>query len=186
MSDPVTIPGAGLRRRRWLIAALGGSAAVVGAAFGWRLSQPSAQADEAVLAFRALSLPDAAGKALAMSGFKGKPLVINFWATWCPPCVEEMPELSELHARLAPRGLQMLGIAIDSPSKVAEFASKSAISYPLVVAGMSGTELGRQFGNANGMLPFTAVIDRHGRIVQRIPGRVRIESLRTSILELLA
>jgi peroxiredoxin len=169
-----------------LIAALGGSAAVVGAAFGWRLSQPTAQADEAVMAFRALSLPDATGKALAMSDFRGKPLVINFWATWCPPCVEEMPELSELHAQLAPKGLQMLGIAIDSPSKVAEFASKSAISYPLVVAGMSGTELGRQFGNANGMLPFTAVIDRHGRIVQRIPGRVRIESLRTSILELLA
>jgi peroxiredoxin len=92
-----------------------------------------------------------------------------------------MPELSALHTELKPTGVQFLGIAIDSPKQVEAFAVRSPVSYPLVVAGMNGTELGRQFGNASGMLPFTVLIDRHGRILQRIPGRVRLPDLRSGI-----
>jgi peroxiredoxin len=104
--------------------------------------------------------------------------VLNFWATWCPPCIEEMPELSDLHADLSRRGLQTLGIAIDNATKVADFAAKRPVSYPLAVAGMSGTELVRQFGNPTGALPFTVLIDRDGRIVHRILGRFDIVKLR--------
>jgi peroxiredoxin len=80
----------------------------------------------------------------------------------------------------------MLGIGIDSAAKVAEFSTKTPVSYPLVVAGLSGTELARSFGNTSGGLPFTVLIDRQGRIVQRIPGRVRIDALRTAIDAMIA
>lgn len=157
------------------------AATALGAYVAWRQSPPTLAPDAAVAGFWSLNLPDARGQSLAMKAFAGRPLVVNFWATWCPPCIEEMPELSSLHTELKPTGVQFLGIAIDSPKQVEAFAARAPVSYPLVVAGMSGTELGRQFGNASGMLPFTVLIDRHGRILQRIPGRVRLPDLRSGI-----
>jgi len=165
-------------RRRLLGVAVGAGAAALGAGLAWWRLRPTAPTDQAVSLLFAQSLPDAEGSPLALSGFAGKPLVLNFWATWCPPCVEEMPELSELHRELSARGLQTLGIAIDSAAKVAEFALKRPVSYPLAVAGMGGTELVRQFGNPTGALPFTILIDRQGRIAHRILGRFDIVKLR--------
>ena len=92
-----------------------------------------------------------------------------------------MPELSALYKERKAKGLQMIGIGIDSAAKVADFSTKSPVAYPLAVAGLSGTELARAFGNATGGLPFTVLIDRHGRIAQRIPGRVKIDALRSAI-----
>lgn len=170
------------RRKALGVLAAGGAALAAGLAAWRRLGRPAP--DEAVAALLSVSLPDASGKPLAFARFANRPLVVNFWATWCPPCVEEMPELSALHQELAPKGLQMLGIGIDSAAKIAEFAARSPISYPLVVAGLGGTELGKRLGNANGLLPFTVLIDRHGRIAQRIPGRVNIQALRAAIASL--
>ena len=166
-------------RRRWLAwtgVAVGGAALGAGAAW-WRLRprEPDAQASAILFG---QTLPDAAGRPLALSSLAGRPLVVNFWATWCPPCVEEMPELSALHDELAPRGLAMLGIGIDQPDKIAEFARRHPVSYPLVVAGMGGAELGRHFGNVTGALPFTVLLDRRGGISHRILGRVDIGRLR--------
>jgi thiol-disulfide isomerase/thioredoxin len=166
-------------RRRWLAltgVAAGAAALGAGAAW-WRLRPREADAQATAILF-GQTLPDAAGRPLPLSTFAGHPLVVNFWATWCPPCVEEMPELSALHDELAPRGLRMLGIGIDQPDKIAEFSRRHPVSYPLVVAGMGGTELGRQFGNLTGALPFTVLLDRGGGVAHRILGRVDITRLR--------
>ncbi len=167
------------RRRGWLLA--GGIAALaagLGAVAGWQRLRPGAAADDAVALLLRQTLPDPGGTPLPLARFAGRPLVVNFWATWCPPCVEEMPELSELHRELAPRGLSMIGIGIDTQAKIAQFAAKSPVSYPLVVAGMGGTEIGRRFGNQAGVLPFTVLVGRDGRIAQRLLGRVDIARLR--------
>ncbi len=178
--DPEPAPGEPSRRRRgWLVA--GGVAALaagLGAVAGWRRLRPGAAADDAVALLLAQTLPDATGTPLPLARFAGRPLVVNFWATWCPPCIEEMPELSDLHRDLAPRGLAMLGIGIDTAAKIAEFAAKSPVSYPLVVAGMGGTEIGRRFGNQAGVLPYTVLVGRDGRIAHRLLGRVDIARLR--------
>jgi peroxiredoxin len=176
----------GVDRLGLLGVAVAGAAALLGAGAAWWRLRPTDPSDRAVSLLFAQSLPDAQGRPLALSGFAGRPLVLNFWATWCPPCVEEMPELSELHADLSRRGLQTLGIAIDTAVKVADFAAKRPVSYPLAVAGMSGTELVRQFGNPTGALPFTVLIDRDGRIVHRILGRFDIVKLRGIAEQLLA
>jgi peroxiredoxin len=167
------------RRRGWLIAgSVAAIAAGLGGVAGWQRLRPGAVADDAVALLLGQTLPDASGAPLPLSRFAGRPLVVNFWATWCPPCIEEMPELSDLHRELAPRGLGMLGIGIDTATKIAEFAVKNPVSYPLVVAGMGGTEIGRRFGNTSGALPFTVLIGREGGIAHRLLGRVDIARLR--------
>jgi thiol-disulfide isomerase/thioredoxin len=166
-------------RRRWLV---GGGLAVAAAGLGvWvglRRLEPADAADEAVALLLAQSLPDAGGQPLALARFGGRPLVVNFWATWCAPCVEEMPELSALHTELSNKGLGMVGIGIDSAAKIAEFSARSPVSYPLVVAGMGGSELARRFGNQAGALPFTVLVDRRGQIAHRLLGRVDITRLK--------
>jgi peroxiredoxin len=180
MSAPVAHP----KRRLAIGAAVALGAAALGAGVAWRRIAPTDAADGAVALFLSQTLPDAAGQPFAFAQFAGQPLIVNFWATWCPPCVEEMPELSDLHRELSPRGIRMIGIGIDTAAKIAEFAQKRPVSYPLVVAGMGGTELGRQFGNTAGVLPFTVLIGRQGRIAQRILGRVDIAKLRPQALDL--
>jgi len=107
-------------------------------------------------------------------------LVVNYWATWCAPCREEIPGFVRLQERYGSRGLQFVGIAIDQPDKVAEFASELRINYPLLLGGLEIIELLRQAGNRAGVLPYTLVIDRKGNLVSREPGglkEVRLESL---------
>src|SRR4051794_12208824 len=87
----------------------------------------------------AQSMNDIAGKSQALSQWKGKPLLVNFWAPWCAPCVQEMPELSAMAARDGGKRFNVIGIGIDSPSNLGEFARKAKVSYPLYVGGMSGT-----------------------------------------------
>lgn len=93
---------------------------------------------------------------------RGQPAVVNFWATWCPPCVEEMPELSAFGDEFRDRGLRIVGIGIDSATNISQFSRKTPMSYPLLVAGTSGLELVRRLGNTAGALPFTVVVGRTG------------------------
>jgi peroxiredoxin len=176
-------------RRQWLVA---GAAATLAAAFaglgGWfalRHYGLADASDEAVDLLLAQTLPDHAGQPFALASLRGRVVVLNFWATWCPPCVEEMPELAELHREIAPRNALVVGIGVDSASNVAQFAAKSPYPYPLLVAGMGGIELARSFGNRAEALPFTVVIDRRGRIVGTTLGRVRIAKLRANVSALL-
>ena len=111
--------------------------------------------------------------------------MVNFWATWCAPCREEIPGFVRLQERYGARGLQFVGIAIDQPDKVAEFAREFRINYPLLIGGLETMELLRQVGNRAGVLPYTLVIDRKGNLVSREPGGLKEARLESIIQPLL-
>lgn len=137
-----------------------------------------------VSALYAQSMNDASGAPQALSQWKGKALVVNFWAPWCAPCVEEMPELAQLALDNVGKNIRVIGIGIDSPTNIAQFAAKFKISYPLYVAGMSGTELSRQFGNNAGGLPYTVLIGADGQIKKTYLGRLRFAELKADLAQL--
>ena len=127
------------------------------------------------------SMPDANGTPQSLAQWKGKPVVLNFWATWCAPCVQEMPALSALQTEIAPRKVQIIGVGIDSPTNIKDFASKYKITYPLYVAGMEGTELSKQFGNKAGALPYTVLIGADGKVRKTYLGKLKMDELRRDI-----
>ncbi|HMV17197.1 MAG TPA: TlpA disulfide reductase family protein [Zoogloea sp.] len=127
---------------------------------------PTAAARDATARLMALSLPDSAGTQQALQQWRGQVLVVNFWATWCPPCRKEMPEFATLSDKYKGRKVQFVGISIDSPKNVAEFAAKSPVPYPLLIASPDVITLTEALGNAAQGLPFTAIIDREGRVAR--------------------
>jgi thiol-disulfide isomerase/thioredoxin len=131
-----------------------------------------------------LSFDDSKGKPFALASLKGKPVVINFWATWCAPCIEEMPELNAWHVELAGKA-EIIGIGIDSAANITQFSEKSPVRYPLLVAGMGGTELSRLLGNASSALPYTLVIDTNGMIRHTVLGRFNLAELKGKMAPLL-
>ena len=111
----------------------------------------------------AAQLDDLAGQPQALSQWRGKVMVVNFWATWCPPCLKEIPEFVSLQQRYGEKGVQFVGIAIDDKARVAAFVAQHGVNYPIVMAEKDGITLARNAGNRLGGLPFTVIIDRHGR-----------------------
>jgi thiol-disulfide isomerase/thioredoxin len=134
------------------------------------------------------TLNDLSGKPESLDKWKGKALLVNFWATWCAPCVQEMPELSALAneeaANEATKRFNVIGIGIDSPSAMSEFAAKHNIKYPLYVGGMGGTELSRGFGNTNGGLPFTVLIGADGQVRKTYLGKLKFDELKADLAAL--
>lgn len=162
-----------MNRRRWgqwVMAGAGVGAAAAG--LGWQLWRAPGPAsgpalDEDTLAFWQSSFTQPDGQALTMASLRGQPLVLNFWATWCPPCVKEMPELDRFAQAFARQGGRVVGLAVDNPTAVREFLARTPVNYTIGLAGFDGSAWSRRLGNAQGALPFTAVFDRQGAIVQR-------------------
>lgn len=115
---------------------------------------------------------------------KGSVLVVNFWATWCAPCVQEMPELSALQREYQGKHLQILGVGIDKLDQISAFGQKYAISYPLFAAGLEGTQLLTGLGDQAGGLPYTLLLERDGSIIKKYEGRLNMAQLRADIEQL--
>lgn len=183
----------GLARRTALIGAAGLAAAGAGAWWGWRrqssmpgASQVATEApgsadanvgDPLPAGFWDVHFDTPQGTPFNWAGLQGKPLLLNFWATWCPPCVKEMPELDRFHREFSASGWQVVGLAIDGPTPVKEFLAKVKVGFGVALAGFGGTELAQTLGNSAGGLPFTVLIDAQGRIRHRKMGATHFDEL---------
>jgi len=160
------------RRRNLIYAGAGVAAAIAGAGAAlWKFRPGPVSADN-VAALWAMSFDKPDGATLSMASLRGKPLVVNFWATWCPPCVEEMPLLDSFFRQNSSKGWQVVGLAIDQPSSVRKFLQKTPVTFPIGLAGLEGKELGKSLGNLAGGLPFTVGFKANGEVLQPKMGQV--------------
>jgi thiol-disulfide isomerase/thioredoxin len=177
--EPVAVPEpvVGHARRNVLIGA-GVSAAVVGlGAALWLRREEPAMAVPPVEGFWELRWDTPGGTKLAMETFRGKPLLLNFWATWCAPCIEELPLINDFYRQNGPKGWQVVGLALDKLAPVQSFMRAHPIDFPVGMAGLAGGELGRSLGNLGGSLPFSVVIGASGTVLTRKIGRLSVEDL---------
>lgn len=169
--SPIHMP-----RRRWLGLAGAGIAALASTS-SWAAKPLSAEstdseADQDPLWDLALPAPD--GSQLVLAAYAGQPLIINFWATWCAPCVQELPLLNAFHAK--DNGWGTIGIAVDTPANVQRFVQRFDLAFPIGIAGTAGLRLSRQLGNTSG-LPYTLVVDKNGMIRDRKIGQITAADL---------
>jgi thiol-disulfide isomerase/thioredoxin len=164
-------------RRRALGLAVGGAAALAGATVAWRQWAVSDAANDAARALWSMQFDKPEGGKLVMAYFRGKPLLINFWATWCVPCVRELPALQHFQREQADRGWQVIALAVDQPVPVIEFVNRFKLELTVALAGIDGLEWQRAMGNDKGGLPFSLVLDRAGTIRHRKLGESTIDDL---------
>jgi thiol-disulfide isomerase/thioredoxin len=150
-----------LRRRALVATLLVGVAAL---AAGFWLSRANQAATRDGSAILAMVLPDADGREQPLAQWRGRILIVNFWATWCAPCREEMPHFVAAQARDGAKGVQFVGIAVDEPAKVRTYAREIGLNYPALIGGYGAVELSKTLGNDLSALPFTIVLDRDGRV----------------------
>jgi thiol-disulfide isomerase/thioredoxin len=130
-------------------------------------------------------LPDLAGREIASSSWAGKILVINYWASWCPPCVREMPTLIRAQQAYDPGQFQVVGIAIDTQDAVEHFLVDHPVNYPILIGNVDSVEMSRRLGNRMHGLPFTVIFDRHGRRIFSQVGEVSAPTLEAQLAPLL-
>jgi thiol-disulfide isomerase/thioredoxin len=168
------------RRPRASLVRVGLIAAVLGMATGMYYfarppepAVPSAPVRTAVVPARvgdtmpAITLPDVDGIPVDLARFQGRPLLINVWASWCGPCVEEMPMLAAFAAAQPAEGIQVVGLAIDTPEGVRDFLAQVPVDYTIVLDQPAPDDASVKLGNAQGLLPYTVLVDAQGRIVKQ-------------------
>ena len=142
-----------------------------------KTAAPGAADREAAESFWRLNFETPDGQTLAMSRFRGQKVLLNFWATWCPPCIEELPLLDSFHQQNKDKNWLVLGLAVDQPSAVRAWLAARPLHFPVGMAGLGGTTLSKSLGNEAGSLPFSVVFGASGNIVQRKVGKVSQEEL---------
>ena len=158
-----------MTRRAWI---RGAGALALAAGIGasvWRLRRPDP--DDASPLW-ALQRPAPDGTMVSMAAWRGRPLLLNFWATWCSPCVREIPRLDRFAQAQASRGVTVLGLAVDELEPVRRFLERQPVRYPVVMVGAAGVALSRELGNRDGGLPFSVLVGRNGRVLRRRVGEI--------------
>jgi thiol-disulfide isomerase/thioredoxin len=170
------------RRRNLLIAGVAATAACFGSLLALRHSGTggsfggtSVGGNEDQLWRAAFETPE--GNALDLSALRGRKLLVNFWATWCPPCIAELPLLDQFHSTQDANGWQVLGLAVDQPSSVRKFLARTPVRFPIGMAGLAGTELSKSLGNTEGGLPYSVLFDASGHITARKMGQLKPDEL---------
>lgn len=170
-----------MNRRNLMYVGAAAAAGAAGAGAAWWQTRPQGlsalQTTAAEDALWALSFDTPEGVSKPMSRFKGKPLLVNFWATWCPPCIEELPLIDAFYQSHKSKNWQVLGLAVDQPSAVRKWLQAKPLTFDVGMAGLSGTQLSKTLGNAAGSLPFSAVFSASGELVHRKTGKVGPEDL---------
>lgn len=157
--------------------AVAGVAALGGAGLALRSNQPQTALPTVEPALWQQSFTKPEGGSFNMAALQGKPLLLNFWATWCPPCVEELPLLSRFYVENQAKGWQVLGLAVDQTDSVRKFLVRAPVTFPVAMAGLPGLDLSRSLGNLSGGLPFSVVLDAGGVVAHRKMGRVTLDDL---------
>ena len=173
------------RAREWaLIVCVALAALAAGYAYNvWR-TEPD-PGDAGLKALMAARLPDLEGKPQPFDQWSEKVVVVNFWATWCAPCREEIPIFVKLQDKYRDRGLQFVGIAIDQPEKVRAFAAELGMNFPVLIGGANAIDLTRLLGNRASVLPYTLIIDRTGKAVHKQVGAVKETDMEARLKKLL-
>lgn len=144
---------------------------------------PAAESDP-IPALMQLQMPDLNGATHSLADFKGQPMVVNFWATWCAPCVKEMPELDALQKKYP--HIRFVGIGVDTAANMQKFVEKVQVTYPLWVIGAGAIDTLRKLGNPSGGLPFTLVFNADGGINRKILGEIQPDDLNQTLSSLKA
>lgn len=176
-ASPPSIAASAPRRSVLLGAAC--TAALAGVGVGWWTARDGGvpTGREPIEGFWSLRWETPEGRSLSMQSFRERPLLLNFWATWCPPCVEELPLINAFFRQNKGNHWQVLGLAVDKLEPVQAFLKKTPLDFPVGLAGLPGADLGRSLGNLTGGLPFSVVIGSDGAIKQRKLGRLRADDL---------
>lgn len=170
-----------MNRRNMLYGGVAAAAGLAGAGAAWWKFQPhdvvAGEPERAAESFWQLSFDTPDGQNLPMRSFRGKTMLVNFWATWCPPCVEELPLLDYFYQENRDKNIQVVGLAVDQPSAVRTWLQSKPLHFPVGMAGLAGTELSKSLGNQTGGLPFTVVFGGSGKLLHRKLGKVSPEDL---------
>ena len=165
-----------MKRRHLTYAAVAGGAALLGLWSALR-PRPAELPSGGDPAFWGAQLDTPGGVPLALASLRGKTLLLNFWATSCPPCIEELPLLDAFYQQNKPRQWQVLGIAIDQPSAVRNWLQRSPLSFPVALGGLEGSEMSKRLGNASGGLPFSVLFAANGEVLERKLGQLSAADL---------